>query len=436
MISVDDFQQQARGWLAAGDSERALALAQQTRRDDPAATSPVLLAMELMPTQPTAEALVTSHLQQPGADPQMRLAYVRALTIAQRFVDAVGQLDTVTREQPTLAAAYLSLGALQLELRRPKESEAALLRYVELAQAQNASASPTPSASLPTLAPADKDSDDDSDDDINDTGDDTSDGEPQADPGLTQAWLLLAQVAEQRGDFAAAEGWLARVEDPQRVLEVQTRRAGLLARQGKVDQARALVRNTPERNADDARAKLVAEAGVLRDVKRWQEAFDVLAAANLRFLDDADLLYEQAMTAEKLDRMVEMERLLRRVIVLKPENAHAHNALGYSLAERSQRLPEARELVQRALTLAPGDPFITDSLGWVEFRLGNSAEALRLLRSAYASRPDPEIAAHLGEVLWAINQRDEARRVWREAKGRDAANDVLSETLTRLKVDL
>ena len=243
-------------------------------------------------------------------------------------------------------------------------------------------------------------------------------------------------MAEQRGDFAAAEGWLARVEDPQRVLEVQTRRAGLLARQGKVDQARALVRNTPERNADDARAKLVAEAGVLRDVKRWQEAFDVLAAANLRFLDDADLLYEQAMTAEKLDRMVEMERLLRRVIVLKPENAHAHNALGYSLAERSQRLPEARELVQRALTLAPGDPFITDSLGWVEFRLGNSAEALRLLRSAYASRPDPEIAAHLGEVLWAINQRDEARRVWREAKGRDAANDVLSETLTRLKVDL
>jgi Flp pilus assembly protein TadD len=130
-----------------------------------------------------------------------------------------------------------------------------------------------------------------------------------------------------------------------------------------------------------------------------------------------------------------MERLLRRVIELKPDNAHAHNALGYSLADRQQRLPEAKQLVARALELSPGDPFITDSLGWVEFRLGNHEEAARLLRQAYASRPDVEIGAHLGEVLWALGQRDDARRIWREAKGRDAANDVLRETLSRLRVD-
>jgi Flp pilus assembly protein TadD len=124
------------------------------------------------------------------------------------------------------------------------------------------------------------------------------------------------------------------------------------------------------------------------------------------------------------------------VIALKPDDAHAHNALGYSLADRGQRLPEARQLIERALQLAPGDPFITDSLGWVEFRLGNKDAALRLLRQAYASRPDTEIGAHLGEVLWALGQRDEARRIWLESKGRDAANEVLRETLARLRVDL
>ena len=130
-----------------------------------------------------------------------------------------------------------------------------------------------------------------------------------------------------------------------------------------------------------------------------------------------------------------MERLLRLVIGLKPDSPHAHNALGYSLADRKLRLPEARELVQRALALAPGDPFITDSLGWIEFRLGNLPEAARLLRQAYAARPDPEIGAHLGEVLWALGQQDEARRVWREARARDASNDVLLETLKRLRAE-
>ena len=125
-----------------------------------------------------------------------------------------------------------------------------------------------------------------------------------------------------------------------------------------------------------------------------------------------------------------------KVIAQKPDHPHAHNALGYSLADRGLRLPEARELIRRALELSPGDPFITDSLGWVEFRLGNRDEAARLLRQAYASRPDTEIAAHLGEVLWALGQRDEARKVWQDARGRDAGNEVLRDTLARLKVGL
>ena len=149
-----------------------------------------------------------------------------------------------------------------------------------------------------------------------------------------------------------------------------------------------------------------------------------------------DLLYEQAMVAEKLDRLDDMERLLRRVIAIKPDHGHAHNALGYSLADRGLRLPEARDLVQRALELMPGDPFITDSLGWVEFRLGRLEEAERLLRQAWASRPDTEIGAHLGEVLWAHGKQDDARRIWRQAQDRDGGNEVLRETLARLQVGL
>jgi Flp pilus assembly protein TadD len=217
---------------------------------------------------------------------------------------------------------------------------------------------------------------------------------------------------------------------------VQTRRAALLARQGKVREARELVQKVPERTPEDARSKLVAEAQVLRDVKRWREAGEVLAAANKRFPDDAELLYEQAMVEEKLNQVGEMERLLRRVIEIKPDHQHAYNALGYSLADRNQRLPEAKALIEKALELAPGEPFITDSLGWVEYRMGHRAEALQLLRKAYSARPDPEIAAHLGEVLWVDGQRDEARKVLREAKRKDGANEVLGEVLARLKVDL
>jgi len=409
-----------RAWLEAREPDRAWALAQEAQALDPTAPGPALLAMELMRSKPAAEALVQRYLGQPAAEPALRLAYVRVLTVAQRYADAVSQLEEATRRQPEVAAPYLSLGALQLELKHPKESEAALLRYVGLVQGQ-AAATPAPTAaSAPASAAAGTDDEDDE----------------RPGQGLLQAWLMLAQAAEQRGDFAAAEAWLAKIDDPRRALEVQARRASILARQGQLDQGRELIRRAPGSGADDQRARFVAEASLLREFKRWREAFEVLGEANQRFADDTELMYEQAMLAEKIDRLDEMERLLRRVIELKPDNAHAHNALGYSLADRSQRLPEARQLIQRALELSPGDPFITDSLGWVEFRLGNAGEALRLLRRAYATRPDTEIAAHLGEVLWALGERDEARRIWLEARSRDAANDVLRETLARLRVDL
>jgi tetratricopeptide (TPR) repeat protein len=420
-----------RAHLAAGLPVQALGLARAAQADDATAAGPVLLALDMVPAMAGAEALVTDYLARADAEPALRLAYVRTLAQGQRYVDAIRQLERLTQQHPSLPEPWLTLGALQLELKQPAQAEAALLRFVDLAGAPPPPASVAAANAAGTTAGRTAT---DTDDDDDDAQGGTSTGAGPRD--LTQAWLLLAQAAEQRGDLQAAETWLAKVENPQRLLEVQARRAGLMARQGQLKEARALIQAVPERTGDDARAKLLAEAQLLRDVKRWQDAAAVLAAANQRFADDTDLMYEQAMVEEKLDRLPEMERLLRRVIALKPDHPHAHNALGYSLADRGVRLDEARSLIQRALELSPGDPFITDSLGWVEFRLGNRDEALRLLRQAYAARPDTEIAAHLGEVLWAAGQRDEARRIWQDARGRDAGNEVLRETLARLKVGL
>ena len=414
-----------RAQAAAGNTALALSLARSAQADDPAAPGPALLALDLLPGTPSGETLVTDYLAGADAEPAVRLAYVRVLTQSQRYVDASRQLERLTVDRPQLPEPWLTLGALRLELKQPREAEIALLRYVELAGEVPPAAVAAANAAGVGRVASDNEDDDDADGNT-----------PAGGRDLTPAWLLLAQAAEQRGDLKAAEVWLAKVDNPQRLLDVQSRRAGLLARQGKVKEARAMIQAVPERTGDDARGKLVAEAQLLRDVKQWRDAAEVLATASARFPDDTDLVYEQAMVEEKLDRLADMERLLRRVIELKPDHPHAHNALGYSLADRGLRLPEARALIQRALELSPGDPFITDSLGWVEFRLGNRDEAARLLRQAYAARPDTEIAAHLGEVLWAMGQRDEARKVWQDARGRDTGNEVLRETLARLKVGL
>ncbi len=402
-----------RGWLLAQDASRALELAQRAHRDDPAADGPALLALELMQGTTAAEAVVTGFLAANPDNSTVRMLYARVLGAAQRDADAIAQFEIVTRNDPAAALPWLSLGALHLQLRQAAKATEALQKYLQLAQAGD----------RPTAQPQAADPEDD-------------DEAASADAGLIQAYLLLAQAAELQGDFAQAERWLAKVDSPQRALEVQARRASLLARQGKLDDARALIRKAPEKTPEDARAKLLAEAQMLRDVKQWAEAYAVLAAANEKYPNEADLLYEQSMLAEKLGRLAEMEQLLRRVIQIRPDYHHAYNALGYSLADRNLRLDEARTLIRKALELKPGEPFITDSLGWVEYRLGNREEAARLLRQAYQSRPDAEIAAHLGEVLWVSGQRDEARRILRDARGRDAGNDVLRETLARLQVDL
>ncbi|MCW5651441.1 MAG: tetratricopeptide repeat protein [Ramlibacter sp.] len=383
---------------AAGDSQGALDAVMRAQKVDPAADGAALLALELMAAGvPQAEPLLTGYLNGRAA-PEIRMGYARVLLDAQRYAEAARQLEAVTAQRPEFAEAWLIQGTLQVQDNQQAAAEVSLKRYVELMTAQPAS--------------------------------------PERSRGLAQAYLSLAQIAEKRKDYPGAEAWLSRIENAQDMISAQNRRASILARQGKLDEARKLLRSLPERNPGDARIKLMAEVQLLRENQKYQPAYDLLAGAVAREPKDTDLMYDQAMLAEKLGKLDDMERLLRQVIAIKPEAQHAYNALGYSLADRNVRLPEARDLIRKALKLAPGDPFITDSLGWVEFRMGHWSDALRILEGAYKSRPDPEIAAHLAEVLWTLGLQDRAVAVLKEGLLLNAENESLLATVKRLGIKL
>ena len=393
----------AQGWttvgrmrLAAGDNAGALEAARRGQALNPRAEGPALLALELMdPKLPQAEPIVRRYLEGKPL-PELRMGYARALLDSQRYAEASQQLQVVTAEKPDYPEAWLVQGSLQLQDNQDSAAEASLKRYIALVQAQRS-------------------------------------GEKRA-RGLAQAYMSLSKIAERRKDYALAGAWLDRIEDPQDLVAAQNRRASILARQGKLEEARKLLRALPERTPEEARAKLSAEVQLLRDNKQYKAAYDLMAQATAKQPNDPDLLYDQAMLAEKMGNLPDMERLLRQVIAAKPEYHSAYNALGYSFAERNMRLPEAKELIQKALTFAPDDPFISDSLAWVEFRMGNRAEALRILDTAYKARPDADIAAHLGEVLWSLGQRDRALAIWKEGLLLNNENETLQETMKRLRV--
>ena len=172
---------------------------------------------------------------------------------------------------------------------------------------------------------------------------------------------------------------------------------------------------------------------MLREAGRDSEAYELLEATLAKQPDNPELLYEAALTAERLGKPEVLEKHLGRLIELKPDHAHANNALGYSLAERNIRLDEAHKLIAHALALSPKDPFIMDSMGWVLFRQGKLPEALKTLQTAYGIKADPEIAAHLGEVLWAMGRKDEAARLLQEAAKKSPDNAVLAAALKKFQ---
>ena len=254
----------------------------------------------------------------------------------------------------------------------------------------------------------------------------------------SKALFILSQLAEERGDIKAAVGWLDKLPegDEKAVFGAQLRRAQLLGKGGDVAAARRLLASLKPADPAAQAQVLAAEAQVLRDAGQADQAYALMQDAARRFPKNPDLLYDFALLAEKTGHFDVMEGSLREVMRLAPDNHHAYNALGYSLAERNVRLDEARTLVAKALAMAPDDPFIMDSMGWVEYRLGNLDAAETHLRRAYGLRRDPEIAVHLGEVLWQRGKQADAQALWREARAKDPQNDTLRSTLARLRQSL
>ena len=250
-------------------------------------------------------------------------------------------------------------------------------------------------------------------------------------PDKSIAYYYLAQIAEEKGKLDEALGLYAKVESGEQMVQARMRSAQILAGQGKLDEARKLLSEASTGSEEQSIQFAIAEAALLRKAKQPQAAFDLLDARLEQQPDNAELLYETALLAERLDQLEIMERRLRRLIELQPEHGQAYNALGYSFADRGIRLPEARELIDKALALMPNDTFILDSLGWVQYRQGDLAGALATMERAYGMRDDPEIGAHLGEVLWAIGRKDDAQKLLRAAQKKHPDNEPLADAVKK-----
>jgi tetratricopeptide (TPR) repeat protein len=326
-----------------------------------------------------------------------RLTLARQQVESSRYNDALSQLKAMTTESPDAIDGWLLKGALELQENQFPAAETSFNRFLVLADKTN----------LPTNH-----------------------------AGYVQAYLGLAQLAENRKDYDAAQQWLAKIENDKERLSAQLRRASLLAKQGKLDEARTLIQQLPEQTQEQARAKLLGEAHLLRDHGKLTDGIALLNKALQGEPKDTNLMYELSTLHEKAKEYVQMEKLLNEVIALEPNSAVAYNALGYSLADRGVRLEEAKTLIEQALKITPGDPYIIDSLAWALYRMGRLEESLKAFQTAYKTRADAEIGAHMGEVLWKMNRKEEAIKIWKEAQIINRDNPTLVETLTRLGVSL
>lgn len=249
-----------------------------------------------------------------------------------------------------------------------------------------------------------------------------------------QIKLYLGQVAERRQKDDEAQAWYGKVDkDSPQLLDAQLRSAAILVKQGRLDEARRRMQGLSELTNEQRVIAIQAEAGWLVQAKRYQEAFNLLKSTVENLPNSPELVYDYAMVAEKVSQFEVMEHELRKLIVLKPDMGHAYNALGYSLADRNERLEEAQKLIEKAMDLNPNDYFILDSMGWVKYRRGQLSQALDYLKRAYEAQPDPEIAAHLGEVLWQQGKREEALETWQNALQAHPENEALQITAKKFQ---
>ncbi len=384
----------AQGAYSYGDNERAIAEAKATLRIKPDSQLAILTIAQASNKVDAAKEMEIFLASNP-ASRDVRLAYASMLIELKQLDKARQQFEQLLRDKPEDVSTLYTLGALAMDANQYKLAEKYFLSYLAGLEANPAE---------------------------------------ERDP--TSALINLAQIALEFKNNQAAMDWLAKVEsyDGKNTvwLNVQIRRAQLLAMEGKLSEARRFLQEIKTHNEAEEIQIIQAEVQLLRSAKQSQQAMAVMEAAIKHHAKNPELLYDYALLAESQEKLTEMEVTLRLVIDLAPDNQHAYNALGYSYADRNIHLDEALSLIEKALKLAPDDPFILDSYGWVQFRLAKLEEAEQALRRAYQLRPDPEIAIHLGEVLWTAGKKDEARQFWREVNNKYPENQTLKSTLARL----
>ena len=379
----------AQAAAIAEDDKTALAETRRAAEIRPEWEAPAMLEAQILQKRSTAQAakrLADFVAKNPQSRPG-RLAYARALVADKRMPEARKQFDALLAANPGDTELIYTVGILALQVKDYAVAEENMKRLVS-----------TPDYRDP-------------------------DG----------ARYILGQIAEEQKQWPRAIEWYDQIEDGEHALPARLRTANAIAKEGKLDAAREYLHKTAADHPGQEVQFTVAEAQLLRDANQNKAAFDLLADALKAEPEQPELLYDYALTAEKLEKFDVLESNLRKLIEVKPDHAHAYNALGYSFADRNTRLGEARKLVEKALELAPDDSFIADSLGWVQYREGKLKDAAQTLKRAYDGRPDAEIGAHLGEVLWMMGDRSEANRIWQESLKTAPDNETLLKTIKRLK---
>ena len=372
----------------AGEDELAITEARIASRLKPEWEFPPLLAAQMLARRSpaAASAELRAYLARNPASSEARMAYARALVGEKKYAEARAEFQHIEHQFPTNPDVLYALGLLALDAKDYVSAESSLKKLL---------------------------------------------GQNPRDPNLV--YLYLGQVSEDQKKYAEARERYGAIGRGDQYFVAQSRIARTFAKEGKVAEGRAHLQSVVATNNDQRVQLILAESQMLRESGLNREAFDVLEKGLERLPNHPDLLYDYAMAAEKVARMDLLESNLKKVMQLKPDYAHAYNALGYALADRNERLSEARELIEKALKMAPDDAMIVDSMGWVMFRLGDLKRAQELLERAYALVPDAEIGAHLGEVLWKAGKVAEAERIWRDALARAPDNETLKNTIKRLK---
>ena len=364
------------------EAEQAVEAALRLRPDWEQAQIFQVRIMLLQGKSDRAETLLEGYIGDRPSDDNLRLAYARLLVEQKAYEKALREFERIGKNKPEDPEILFALGLLSVQL----EDFPAARRHLE--------------ALLRT-------------------------GQRNDD-----AAFYLGQLEELQGNRQAALDWYARVKT-EHLFDAKVRIARLHAQDGEVERAREILQQLRHQAPEQALGLYLIEGEMLRELKRHEQAMAVYDQALENFPDNADLLYARALQAVSLDRLDILERDLKKILDADPDHADALNALGYTLADQTTRFQEALGYIERALELKPDDAAILDSMGWVQYRLGNLEKALGYLRRAIEKLPDSEIAAHLGEVLWAHDQKEQARRVWAEALDRDPDDDYLKRVINR-----